>query len=97
MKLPGNIWMGHQFMEGIHIRVRGQIDTDWADYLAGLTIIHTTDGETILSGLVPDQSTLYGLLNKLSDLGLQLISVSSWRLKKEQIKEVRYIGNRTSE
>lgn len=81
-------------MEGVHIRFKGQIDIDWADWFYGLTVINTTDGDTILSGLIPDQATLYGLLNKFSDLGLQLVSVSSWRLKKEQVKEVRYIGNR---
>ena len=59
------------------IRVKGQIDQDWSDWFEGLTVTHTDQGETILVGEVVDQSALYGLLAKLRDLGLPLVSVNS--------------------
>ena len=59
----------------VHIRVREQIDEGWADWLSGLTVSHTCDGETCLAGHVSDQSALYGILAKLRDLGLSLAEV----------------------
>ena len=64
-------------MQQVEIRVRGQIDERWSEWLEGLTITHTTEGETVLSGSVIDQSALYGLIAKLRDLGLALLSVNS--------------------
>jgi hypothetical protein len=61
----------------VEIRVKGQIDQDWADWLGGLAIAYSNDGNTTLTGFLPDQAALYGLLSQLSSLGLQLISVSS--------------------
>ena len=60
----------------VEIRIKGQIDRKWSDWLGGVTVIPTADGETILTGQVNDQSALYGLLSSLSRLGLQLVSVS---------------------
>ena len=59
------------------IRVKGQIDEHWSEWFEGLTITHTDKDETILSGTVTDQAALYGLLAKLRDLGLPLLSVDS--------------------
>jgi len=59
------------------IRVRGQIDQAWSDWFEDLQITHTDQDETILTGEVTDQSALYGLIAKLRDLGLPLISVDS--------------------
>jgi hypothetical protein len=64
-------------MRHVEIRVAGQIDEHWSDWLEGLTITHTGQDQTVLVGLVADQSALYGLLSKLRDLGLPLISVNS--------------------
>jgi hypothetical protein len=64
-------------LEEIRVRVRGQIDADWSDRLGGLTIAHTDTGDTILTGSVRDQSALIGLMNRLSCLGLRLVSVAS--------------------
>jgi len=75
-------------MEEVQVCIRGEVDGSWSDWMAGLKVNHTEDGETVLTGVIPDQSALYGLLIRLSDLGLHLVSVSSWRLKKEQGKEV---------
>ncbi len=61
----------------VEIRVKGHIDTDWSELLAGLRIDHTGEGETRLTGCVRDQAMLRGLLNKVADLGLDLVSVTS--------------------
>jgi hypothetical protein len=57
------------------IRLRGHLGSQWADWFDGLTITLTDDGETLLSGLVADQAALHGLLRKVRDLGIPLISV----------------------
>jgi hypothetical protein len=62
-------------MLGVEIRVKGRIDEDWSEWFQGLSIRYTEQDETLLSGEVVDQSELYGLLAKLRDLGLALISV----------------------
>jgi hypothetical protein len=62
-------------MSQVEIQVEGHLDPDWADWLEGFTLQHTEDQKTILSGIVSDQSALYGLIGKLRDLGLKLISV----------------------
>ncbi len=63
-------------MQSVEIRVKGQIDERWSDWFAGLTITHTDQGETVLTGPVVDQAALYGLLSRLRDLGLPLVSVN---------------------
>ena len=57
------------------IRLKGHLDARWADRFAGLSFTHASDGTTILSGPVVDQAALYGLLRKVRDLGLPLLSV----------------------
>jgi hypothetical protein len=63
----------HQCYE---IRVRGHLDVRWADWLEGLTITLEEDGIMLLTGPVIDQAALHGLLKKVRDLGLPLVSVS---------------------
>ncbi|MCX6023262.1 MAG: hypothetical protein NTZ05_16360 [Chloroflexi bacterium] len=58
------------------IRLKGRLDVRWADWFAGLSFTHESDGTTILSGRVVDQAALYGLLRKVRDLGLPLVSVN---------------------
>lgn len=58
------------------IRVRGHLDLGWAGWFDGLTIMHGEDGDTVLEGPVADQPALHGLLVKIRDLGLLLISVN---------------------
>ena len=58
------------------IRVKGHLDESWADWLSGLAIQHEPDGDSLLSGSLPDQAALHGVLNRLRDLGVQLISVN---------------------
>lgn len=57
------------------IRLKGQLGSQWADWFEGLTVTLETDGNTLLSGPVADQAGLHGLLKKVRDLGMQLISV----------------------
>jgi hypothetical protein len=64
-------------MQRVEIRIRGHIDEHWSDWFEDLTITHTEQGETILSGLVVDQAALHGLLAKLRDLGLSILSVNA--------------------
>ncbi len=61
----------------VEITVMKRIDFNWSEWFEGLTIRHTDQGETIFSGTVVDQAALYGLLAKLRNLGLPLISVNS--------------------
>ena len=63
-------------MPQIQIRVKGQIDERWSEWLDGLEIMHTAENETVLTGFIRDQSALYGLMSKLRDLGLPLSAVS---------------------
>lgn len=64
-------------MRTVEIRVQGSIDEHWSNWFAGLSISHEEPGETVLTGTVPDQATLYGVLGLLRDLGLSLVSVAS--------------------
>jgi hypothetical protein len=57
------------------IQVKGEIDAGWSDWFDGLTVSPQDDGTTLLTGPVRDQSALHGLLAKIRDLGLPLLSV----------------------
>jgi hypothetical protein len=57
------------------IRIKGQLDSQWTDWFEGLTIMLEENGDTLLTGLVVDQAALHGLLKKVRDLGMPLISV----------------------
>jgi hypothetical protein len=58
------------------LRLRGHLGNEWADWFDGLTITLEADGDTLLTGPVRDQAALFGLLKKVRDLGLTLISVN---------------------
>ena len=60
---------------GYEIRVAGHLPPQWADWFEGLTITLEADGNTLLTGPVLDQAALHGLLKKVRDLGLALVSV----------------------
>ncbi len=58
------------------IRIQGQLDRKWMYWFEGLTITLEDNGDTLLTGQVVDQAALYGLLRKVRDLGMPLISVT---------------------
>ena len=58
------------------IRVTGHLGSDWTDWFEGLTITQEDNGDTLLTGSVVDQAALYGLLKKVRDIGLPLVSVN---------------------
>jgi hypothetical protein len=58
------------------IRIQGHLESRWASWFDGLTLTSMVDGTTILRGPVIDQSALHGLLQKVRDLGLPLVSVT---------------------
>ena len=58
------------------IRLQGQLDSQWEDWFGGMTITLEANGDTCLTGQVVDQAALHGLLKKVRDLGLPLISVN---------------------
>ena len=58
------------------IIVQGHLDADWSEELEGMMITHRSDGTSLLSGPLLDQSKLHGLLLKVRDLGLTLLSLS---------------------
>ena len=57
------------------IRIKGHLGSQWTDWFEGLTITLDNNGETLLAGPVIDQAALHGLLKKVRDLGMPLISV----------------------
>lgn len=59
-----------------HIRLQGHLDRQWSDWFGGMTITLEENGETLLAGPVVDQAALHGLLKKVRDVGIPLLSVT---------------------
>ena len=58
------------------IRLAGHLDERWAAWFDGLTVARGADGTTVISGEIPDQAALHGLLQRVRNLGLPLVSVA---------------------
>lgn len=59
------------------IRIEGQLDRTWSDWFDGFTLAREGDGTTTLTGAVVDQAALHGVLARVRDLGVPLISVNA--------------------
>jgi hypothetical protein len=72
-----NASAGHQHDSGRYeIRLQGHLAARWTNWFDGMTLTTHSDGTTVLEGAVVDQAALHGLLTKLRDLGLPLLSVT---------------------
>jgi len=58
------------------IRVQGHLAEQWTDWFDGLNLHRTADGDTVISGHIPDQAALYRILKKIRDTGMKLVSVN---------------------
>jgi len=61
--------------EYYEIRVRGELDSRWSAWFEDVTVTPLGDGDTLIAGLIQDQAALHGILAKIRDLGLYLLSV----------------------
>jgi hypothetical protein len=62
--------------EFYEIKIKGQIDPAWSDWFENMRITLLQEGDTLLSGSLADQAMLHGLLERIRDLNLELLSVS---------------------
>ena len=69
----------HHEPERYEICIKGHLDDKWADWFDGWAITRADNGETLLTGPVVDQAALHGLLRKVRDLGMPLLSVTRVR------------------
>ena len=69
------------------IRIVGHLDSRWADRFEGMSFTHRSDGTTILHGPVVDQAALHGLLRRVRDLGLPLVSVTRIEPERPEVAE----------
>jgi hypothetical protein len=63
--------------EYYEIKIKGHLDQQWSDWLAGMKLSYQEEDVSLLSGSLPDQAALHGLLERIRDLNLTLISVTS--------------------
>lgn len=66
------------------IRIKGYLSSQWADWFEGMTVMREENGDTLLTGPVIDQAALHGLIKKVRDLGLPLLSVKRTDTASEQ-------------
>lgn len=59
-----------------HIRIKGRLDPRWEGWFGQMAITHEADGETLMTGPTIDQAALHGMLTKIRDLGLTLLSIT---------------------
>lgn len=71
----------------IEIRVKGQLSDQWSDWFENMDLRLLENGEMILSGAIPDQAALMGILNKLNRLNLTLLSVNEVSQRQSNVKK----------
>jgi hypothetical protein len=78
------------------VRLQGHLDTRWAAWFDGLSLEPESDGTTVIRGPIADQAALHGLLRKVNDLGLPLISVTRLQPSTDDNSNSRTITDTTS-
>jgi hypothetical protein len=71
------------------IRIKGHVRREWTDWFGGMGITLEDNGETLLAGPVIDQAALHGLLRKVRDLGLPLVSVIHVELEQADVLDIK--------
>ncbi len=59
------------------IKVKGHLDKQWSEWMGGMNISYDDEGNTLLSGHIPDQAALHGILGQIRDMGMVLLSIIS--------------------
>jgi hypothetical protein len=62
-------------LENYEIRIKGHVDLGWAEWFGNLAVSYDEDDNTVLAGPIPDQPALHGLLDRIRDLNLTLLSI----------------------
>ena len=71
------------------IRIEGHLGREWADWFEGLAITALDNGDTLLTGPVIDQAALHGLLKKVRDLGMPLVSVNRGKPGQADVSDIK--------
>ena len=71
------------------IRIKGHLGREWTDWFGGLTITLEDNGDTLLTGPVVDQAALHGLLKKVRDLGMPLVSVNRGKPGQADVSDIK--------
>ncbi len=71
------------------IRIRGHLGSEWTDWFGAMTITLENNGDTLLTGLVLDQAALHGMLKKVRDMGMPLVSVNPIEPSQPGVSEVK--------
>ena len=71
------------------IKIKGHLGTQWTDWFGGLTITLEDNGETLLTGPVVDQAALHGLLKKVRDVGMPLVSVNRGKPGQADVSDIK--------
>jgi hypothetical protein len=71
------------------IRIQGHLGTQWTDWFEGLTITLEDNGDTLLTGPVVDQAALHGVLKKVRDVGLPLVSVNRGKSGQADVSDIK--------
>ena len=58
------------------IKIKGKLDQNWSDWFEALQVLENQSGDTVIFGNLPDRSAVYGVISRLSSIGITLISVS---------------------
>ena len=81
-------------MQQVEIRVKGHLDEHWSAWTEDMDIAHTDQDETLPRGQVADQSAVYGLMARLRDLGLKLVSVSLSETENQEERTSSYTNHK---